>query len=238
MTDFVEAMPHGELREVFPETYFVTGTMKGVFGDAVWQFSRNMTVVRDRETLSIFNSVRLDDAGLAMLDALGTVRNIVRLGALHGCDDLFYCARYPDAVYWAADEMPGLDAGAARPLQVGGELPVSNASLFAFEQTKLPERILFLEREGGIAIACDALQNWVQADDYFSAETRERMSAMGFFQPANVGPVWMQMNEPGPEDFRRLAGIDFEHALCGHGEPLVGGAADKYRATFERLFDI
>ena len=87
-------------------------------------------------------------------------------------------------------------------------------------------------------IACDALQNWETPDDYFDEASKEMMTGMGFFTRANVGPVWHKVNEPGAADFERLLGLEFEHALCGHGQPLRGGARDAYAATFRQLFDL
>ncbi|MCA9570253.1 MAG: hypothetical protein KC656_20560 [Myxococcales bacterium] len=229
------AMPHGTLREVFPDVFFVMGTMRNEFFGAMWQFSRNMTVVRQDGGLTLFNAVRLDDAGLAALEALGEVRNVVQIGALHGHDDRFYVDRY-GATMWAVKGMPQEDGLTVdRWLEAGGELPVRGAKLFLFEETKLPEAIIVLDRDGGIAIACDALQNWVEPDEFMDDATAERMKGFGFFTPANLGPVWVQTNEPRPGDFERLKGIPFQHALCGHGVPLVSGADSAFHATFERF---
>ena len=104
MDQFPPALSHGSIEEVFPDVFFVTGAMETVLQDMDWKFSRNMTVVRVGERLIIFNSVRLSEEGLAELDRLGRVTDIVRLGSLHGRDDPFYVDRY-DAEYWA---MPGL----------------------------------------------------------------------------------------------------------------------------------
>jgi hypothetical protein len=43
------------------------------------RFSRNMTTLRDGERLVLVNCVRLHEAGLASLDALGTVTDPIRL---------------------------------------------------------------------------------------------------------------------------------------------------------------
>ena len=67
MSDYPDAMPHGPLEEVFPDVFFVTGTMRGEFFGSTWQFSRNMTVVREGDDLTIVNSVRLGDDGLRAL---------------------------------------------------------------------------------------------------------------------------------------------------------------------------
>src|SRR5574338_137016 len=136
MTKYQEAMPHGPIQEVFPDVFFVTGTMKNEFFGSMWQFSRNMTIVRENGNLTILNSVRLDDDGLAELDKLGKVINVVRIGDMHGVDDPFYVDRY-NATFWALPDMKvqeGLKIDKA--LREGGELPFSNASLFVFHSVK------------------------------------------------------------------------------------------------------
>lgn len=238
MDSFKPALPHGALEEVFPDVFFVTGSMETVLQEMDWQFSRNMTVVRDGERLIIVNSVRLDDEGLAALDKLGRVTDVVRLGCLHGRDDAFYVDRY-SAQYWT---LPGMDhdcpAESVRLLSADGPLPVSDASLFVFNTTTIPEAILRLERSGGILIACDALQNWHKPDEYFSEDSRELMQGMGFFTPANLGPVWVQAASPGGEDFTRLKALSFKHALCGHGEPLSDTAHAAFSERFNRMFNL
>jgi hypothetical protein len=232
------ALPHGALEEVFPDVFFVTGTMKTVLMDAHWQFSRNMTVVRDGNALTLINAVRLDDDGLAQLDTLGRVVNVVKIGSLHGRDDAFYKARY-GATYWAPPRMQH-EHGLApdKALTPDGEMPFAGCSVFDFRTTRLPECILHIDRAGGILVACDSLQNYLAPDPFFSDESRKMMTEMGFFQSANLGPLWMQMNEPKGEDFVRLRELAFRHALCGHGAPLRDTAREAYTATFGRVFGV
>jgi len=238
MGQFPPALPHGSLEEVFPDLFFVSGAMETVLQDMEWRFSRNMTVVRDGERLIIVNSVRLDDARLAALDRLGRVTDVIRLGSLHGRDDPFYVERY-GAEYWA---MPGMEhetgLPATRLLTPDGPLPISDASLFEFRTTRVPEGILRLDRAGGILIACDALQNWLTPDEYFSDASRELMQKMGFFTRANLGPVWVQRAAPAGEDFTRLKALSFRHALCGHGAPLCDTAHEEFTATINRMFGV
>lgn len=238
MHAFAPAWPHGELEEVFPGIFFVTGTMKTVLMGANWHFSRNMTVVREGDALTLINTVRLDDAGLAKLESLGRVANVVRIGSLHGLDDAFYKSRY-DATYWALPGMPHEQGVAAdRELVPDGEVPFAGCSVFVFRTTKLPEAILRIDRAGGVLVACDALQNWVAPNEFFSDESRELMTGMGFFQSANLGPVFMKVNEPKGEDFVRLRELSFRHALCGHGSPLRDTAKQAYAERFQRVFGI
>ena len=117
-------------------------------------------------------------------------------------------------------------------------MPVADASLFVFETTKRPEAILVLERDGGIAIACDSLQNWLDSDEFFDDATTGTMREMNFFTPAGVGLAWIHESEPKPEDFKRLKELSFRHALCGHGVPLLNSAREAYHETFGRLFEV
>jgi hypothetical protein len=238
MTDFPPAMPHGPLTEVLPDIFFVTGTMRNEFFGSMWQFNRNMTVVREGDRLTIINSVRLGEEGLAALDALGRVVNVVRIGDMHGIDDPFYVDRY-GATFWALPGMriqEGLTVD--RTLRPGGEMPLGGSSLFEFRTSNRPEGILRLDRDGGILIACDALQNWLEPDAHFTEETAQTMQTMGFFTPANVGLAWMHENQPETSDFARLKGVPFRHALCGHGSPLLDTAQSDFHATFQRLFQV
>lgn len=226
------ALPHGPLTEVFPDVFFVTGTSRPRFMDLDWQFSRNMTVIREAGRLTLVNTVRLDDAGLAALGALGRVTDVVRLGAFHGIDDAFYVERY-GARHWGLAGMP--EQGGSVPsavLGAGGEMPAVCTSLFTFETSRSPEALLSITREGGVLVSCDSLQNWVRADAYFDAASAERMAAAGFIRPANIGPGWRQAAQADASDFVRVAALSFSHLLPGHGEPIVGTAREDLLATF------
>jgi len=237
MSDFPSALSHGPIEEIFPDIFFVSGAMETVLQDMDWKFSRNMTVIRDDDRLIIVNSLRLGDEGLAELDKLGRVTDVVRLGSLHGRDDPFYVDRY-HAEYWA---MPGMEhetgLQATRNLSEDS-LPISDAGLFDFRTTQIPEGILRIDREGGILVSCDALQNWLAPDEFFSDSSRDLMTEMGFFTPANLGPVWMQRAQPAADDFSRLKAVSFRHTLCGHGAPLRDTAYEDYSATFNRMFGV
>ena len=64
------------------------------------------------------------------------------------------------------------------------------------------------------------------------------MAEMGFFQAANIGPVWTQVNQPQAQDFVRLLEMPFKHALCGHGVPLRDHAHEAFSARFAQVFGI
>lgn len=234
---YPDALPHSAITEVLPDIFFVSGTRQWHFMDMDWQFSRNMTVVRDGGALTLFNSVRLGETGLKDLESLGKIANVVQVGGLHGIDDAFYRDTY-GATYWAQPGAGQEGVPVDRELVEGGEMPVADAEIFVFKTTKVPECIVRLDREGGVLIACDALQNYLEPDDFFSEESAQVMTDMGFFTPANVGPVWMQAAEPAATDFERLSKLRFRHVLCGHGAPVLNTAGDDYAATFKRLFGV
>lgn len=237
MCNYHNVMNHGKIQEVLKDVFFVTGTMKNIFFGSMWQFSRNMTIVREDGKLTIFNSVRLNDEGLTELEKLGEVVNVVRLGDMHGVDDPFYVDRY-SAKFWALPNMniqEGLKIN--RPLVVGGEMPLKGSSLFEFTTVKRPECILRLEQEGGIMIACDSLQNWIEPDEFFDKETIATMQNMDFFKTANLGPAWMHESQPGASDFELFKEHSFKHAFCGHGMPLLNNAQEAYHKRFNQIFD-
>jgi hypothetical protein len=238
MDQLPPALPHGSLEEVFPDVFFVTGMMKTVLMDVPWQFNRNMVVVRDGDALTLINSIRLDEAGLTRLEALGRVANVVKIGSMHGRDDAYYSQRY-GAKFWALAGMThehGLVAD--HELRPDGEMPFAGCCVFAFRTTNRPECILRIDRADGILVSSDSLQNWLEPDEFFSDETRQLMTEMSFFQPANLGPLWLRMNEPQAEDFARLCKLSFRHALCGHGAPLREIAKEAYTARIQKMFDL
>jgi hypothetical protein len=242
MDQMPPALAHGALEEVFPDVFFVTGAMKTVLMGTDWQFSRNMTVVRDGNALTLINTIRLDNAGLARLEALGRVANVVKIASWHGRDDPFYKTFY-GATFWALRGMQhehGLTTD--RELTPGGEMPFAGCSLFDFRTTKLPEGILHIDRAGGILVSGDSLQNYVAPDEYFSDDSCKTMTEMGFLEPANLGPYWMQANEPQRQDFARLLELPFQHVLPAHGSPFCSTTRDTakeaYRATFHRVFGV
>jgi hypothetical protein len=236
MDQLPPALPHGSLEEVFPDVFFVTGMMNTVLMDVPWQFSRNMVVVREGAALTLINSIRLDETGVSQLEALGRVVNVVKIGSMHGRDDAYYRQRY-GAKFWA---LPGMihEHGlvADRELRPDGEMPFAGCGVFVFRTTKRPECILSVDRAGGILVSSDSLQNWLEPDEFFSDESRQLMAEMGFFQRANLGPLWVQINEPQPEDFARLCKLSFRHALCGHGAPLLETAKEAYTARIQKMF--
>jgi hypothetical protein len=238
MTDtFPQATPHGEIQQIFDDVFFVTGSVVMLPG---MQVSRNMIILREHGALTLISPLRLSSDGMAQLDQLGRVENIVQLGAYHlgahnGLDDRFYVERY-DAKLWMLEGMAhkaGLKAD--HILKPGGPMPVCGADLFVYESSSRPEAMVLLNRDGGILISADSLQNWVAVDPYFSEMAGERMTQAGFIRPANIGPEWRRVCQPDASEFAKVTALDFAHLLPSHGVPLLHDAKAQFEKTFADL---
>lgn len=232
------AWPHSEIKEVFPNIFFVTGTNITQHNNVELQHSRNMIIIRDNEKLSLINTVRLDDRGLAELDALGEVKNIIRIGAFHGRDDAFYLDRY-HAKLWALKEMNHANNHITDvQLIPNGQMPVPYCSIFIFETSKYPEGILHIAQQGGILITCDSIKNWLTPDPFFSTETAKLYKEQGFFGSASISNVWKQACDVKPSDFERLKTLEFRHLLSAHGEPLFNNAYELVVKTIRQEYGV
>jgi hypothetical protein len=232
MTLQTQVWPHGEIRQIFDDIFFVTGTNKTVHDGVELQHSRNMIIVREEGKLSLINSVRLTDAGLIALEKLGHVDKVIRIGAFHGRDDAFYVNKY-QASLWA---LPGMRDQHSCHIDVEfttqGQQPFPACSLVTFATAKFPEAMIHINKHDGILISCDSIKNWQTADKYFSEETAEAYQKQGFFGQATISKVWQQAMGIKATDFERLKELPFRHLLSAHGEPLLDTA---YKAVLDTI---
>lgn len=230
------AYPHGALQEVLPNVFFVTGSIKV----GPMRASRTMTVVREAERLVVINSMRLNEAGLAKLDALGKVTDVIRPGGFHGSDDPFYKERY-GSKSWAIEGQTyfsGINPEKGKVyfepdayLSAGSELPIEGASLIVFN-TATPEAIVRLPAGGGTLVSADAMHNW-GPDEYFNLAGKLAMRAAGMFKPHRLGGGWLKSQKPDRQQVGALLDVEFDNVLPGHGAAVIGGAKDKYRPHIE-----
>lgn len=239
--NFRPPQPHGEIEEIFPDVFFVTGTV-GLSGPLPMRFSRNMTILRQDGELMLVNTVRLNDAGLQALDRLGKVTNIVRLAAFHGMDDPFYKHHY-GAKSWSVEApyLTGFGTGskpyfeADETIDGTTDLPVQNAKVLTIDSATPTEGLMFLDREDGIIVSGDCLQNWARSDRFFSLPAKVMMRFMGFIKPHNVGPGWLKAAKPDVKDVKAILDHKFEHVLPAHGTPVIGDAKRLYSPAIEAL---
>ena len=238
------AYPHGAIEELFDDVFFITGSVV-MAGPVPLRCSRNMTIVRQGKSLVLINSMRLSEDGLEALSKLGKVEHVIRLAGFHGMDDPFYKERFgariwvvENQVYAAKFDAPktAADDGYFEPDEKMTDdtgLPIDGARLIRLD-CNVGEGILQLDREGGILISGDSLQNW-QKTDYFNWIGKVLMRMLGFIKPHNVGPGWLKYAKPDIGQIKALLDVEFEHLLPAHGQAVIGGARDKFRPAIERL---
>lgn len=223
--------PFGKIEEAFADVFQVTGGFRFAPG---LRITRNMTIVRQGGALTLVNSVRLDAAGEAALDALGPVRHLVRLGAFHGVDDPYYVDRYKPTL-WAPPGTKHAGGLTTDRELAAGACPIEGATVFPFAHGRQPECAILLERDGGILVTCDSYQNW-ESFDGCSAMGKLMMKVMGF-GPTLIGGPWLKAM--GPEvraDFEALLALPFAHLVPAHGAVLRDRAKDGLRTATKRRF--
>lgn len=240
---FAPAFPHGDIQPLFDGIWLVCGTT--AFKRPPLRFSRNMTIIEHGGALTLINSIRLDARGLEALEALGEVKHVVRVAGFHGMDDRFYADRYgaevscvEGMVYSKSLKAADVDPARAyfqpdRWIAPGDDLPLPDAELHVIGGV-LPEGVLRLDRDGGILVVGDSLQNWAKPDENFNWLARIAMRLMGFLKPHNVGPGWLKEADPDREALRALLDLEFEHVVTAHGAPVIGGAREKFRPAIEK----
>jgi len=238
MNVYPPAFAHGSTQEVFPDIFFVTGASIFEHEGNVIQKSNNMVIVRDGKELTLINTLRLNEDGLNTLDKLGKVASVVRLGAYHDRNDIFYLDRYK-AKLWAVRGMVHKNNRQADFL-IGetGTTPFPDASFFKFETTSQPEAIIHIARQGGILITCDSIKNWTNIDEYFSEKTGKEFLEQGLIKPVSVDKVWLGAMSPKNSDFARLLKLNFRHLFSAHGQPIIDTADKQLVPVLESLFEI
>lgn len=223
-TGYPAPYSHDGIEPLFEDVFRVHGTIR--IGPGL-SFGRNMVILRDGAALTVINSVRLDGETETELDALGRVRHVVRLGHFHGIDDRYYVERY-GAEFWCQPDSANYPE--PKPTQVLTEqttLPVGDAALFLFRETRFPEGAILLRRHGGLLITCDSLQHWKDWH-HCSLPARLMMPLLGFKLTTIVGPPWRKrMTQKGGSlkpDFDRLLALEFDHHIGAHGTLCRGGA--------------
>jgi len=235
------ALPHDPPLEIAQDLFVVHGCVRV---NALVRFTRNMVIVRDEGQLTLINPVRVDDEGLAALEALGEIKHVLRLGPMHGQDDPFYVDRY-NADFWAfEDGITYSTPTITHALTEGGPLPFSNAHLFAFKYMKEAEGAILLQRAKGILLTCDSIQNYATPPhtphtNWFS---RTAMPYIGFPNETLIGPAWLKLLVEDKDrdnikaEFKRLLTLDFDQLIAAHGTFLPQGARASVLQAFEKRF--
>lgn len=229
------AYPHDPITPLFDNVYLVHGSIK--IGPAM-RMNRNMVIVRSGDQLTLINPVRLNDDALSQLDALGTVRNVMRLGDFHGLDDRFYVDRY-QADFWCQPQSETYKAPvASHVISAQASPPMPGAQFFVYEAAKFPEACLLLS-DLKLLITTDSIQYWPDWR-YTTFVTRCVLRMMGFKLTLLIGGPWLKrVTRQGASlapDFERLLALDFNHVLGAHGQLLRDTAKPMLKEVVSQTF--
>jgi len=231
------ALPHDPIREIAPDLFFAPGAFDVA---PLMRVSRNMVVVRNGDELTLVNPIRLSPQGESDLEALGTVRHVVRLGYFHGADDAYTVARFGAEFWCQARSTHHQQPAPDHELREGEATPLPNAEVVEFRESKRPECVMLLKRDPGVLLTCDALQYYGTLERH-SIIAKLAMPLMGFRRRLMIGPLWLKyMTKAGGSmrpDFERLAELEFDALIAAHGIPLMSGAKDATRAAIQDAFD-
>lgn len=240
MPKYPKALPHDLPIALGENLFAVYGS---VYLNPILRITRTMTIVRHDDELTLINPVRMNDDGLRALEALGTVRHVLRLGPLHGMDDPFYVDRYK-AEFWSFEGgTTYTEPAISKPLVAGGPLPFPDAELLAFEHVKQPEGAILIRRGRGVLVTCDAVQSYTTPphQPHTPLWTRLILPLAGFPRKTIIGPVWIKLiatsKEKVREDFERLLALEFDQLIAAHGTFLPRNAHAEFEAAFAQTFN-
>lgn len=202
------------------------------------RMNRNMVIVKEGEELALINPVRVSEEELKKLDALGTVRHVMRLGDFHGLDDQFYIDRYQAKFWCQAEQCTYKNPIPNNVVSSAAVPPISKAEFFIFETAKFPEAALLL-KEHKLLITTDSIQYWADWS-YTSLFTKFVAWLMGFRLTLLIGGPWLKRVTPKGSsllpEFERLLTLDFEHIVAAHGRLLRNEAKPMLKAAMAKSF--
>lgn len=233
---YAPAFPHDPIKEIFPNVYFVHGSIK--IGPGL-RMSRNMIVIKKNNELTLINPVRISDSELANLDKLGTVKNVMRLGDFHGLDDQFYLDRY-EAQFWSqCGHETYKELIPHQIIHTHTAPPIDDSEFFIFETAKYPEAALLI-KPLKLLITTDSVQYWSDWR-YFTPATKLIVKLMGFRLGLLIGGPWLKRVTPKgqslEQDFAKLLTLDFDSLVAAHGTPLKSGAKQQLTAIVKQTFN-
>ncbi|WP_237059939.1 hypothetical protein [Microbulbifer sediminum] len=238
--DYPLVQPHGEIRQVLPDIFYIPGSAQLAPAAAV---NRNMGIVRCGDELVLVNPVRLRPSQEEKLEDLGHVRHAVRLGYFHGCDDLYYRDRF-NLTFWSQPHSDYYPAPAADVLvRDAGECPVPGGRFFEFSRGRHPEAALLVPACGGLLMTCDALQYWASWCGCNWCG-RNLLRLAGFRRGMQVAPTWCRRMVPDGmdptcwlrDDFERLLELPFLHLIAAHGDFCADNAHEEVARAVARRF--
>lgn len=226
-TKHFATLHHGELVTIFPEVLSVKGTMQ-LFG--LFRYSRNMTVLKNGNSLILVNPVRLSSEGETTLLGHGNIDHILKIGSLHSVDIPYYMDTFSPKLWMLNDDKSLDDYKADYFLNDHPTLPFLDLKVHVFEGSKIPEAVLVMPSNGGVLLSCDSLVNMTADDEHANGLVRTLSKLLP--KPTYIGPNWVKIAKPTKTSFTEILGFAFENLVPAHGEPVLKNAKEELEGYF------
>ena len=229
--------PHGSLERVLDNVYIVMGSFKMM---PATRIGVTMTIVKRDSDLTIINSVRVSSEVEKEIEKLGTVKNVVRICANHGCWDEYYIDKFKATYY----DLPGVNEakGATQTPKADKELPElpfsDGSKVVMIEHLKYPEAVIWLPDGGGTLITGDFIQNG-RPDHHSSFMGNILGRLMGFNTGCcNPPPMFFKFYGDGKDVYKpnvpAIMELDFENIVSG--KFVFGQKINYYGVCFFLIF--
>lgn len=231
------------VKKIAPNIYVVQATLRT---NKLWKISRNMVVIRVKEELTLINAVRLTKEGDNILQALGFVARVIRLGTNTGADDDLHYRENHGAQIWASGTSASYKIPVDRIITESTVLPFAYSKIFVFKNSMEPEAAILIRQggkkaKGGILFTSEALQNQID-NQLLSISTRTAMRMTGMMESKIVVPPrWLKSHKdklPLRNDFERLLRLDFTRLISAAGAIVPIRAKEETVLAIEMAFPV
>ncbi len=228
----MDLQPHGELYQVADGLHCVDGA----FGRS--PLGRRMTVVAlPSGALALHSAIRMNDAGMAALEALGPVAAVIVPTAHHTADVPWYAERYPQArVLAPGGSLPRVHrrVPSAAALDEGWNDDLAGAlAWLQVDGVRHPEAAFF-HRASHTLILTDLVFN---LGTEFSGLQRALLKLNGIygrFAPSRLMRWGVVRYMPGLlASVRRMEEWDFDRIIVSHGQVVEKRGKTHLREAFE-----
>lgn len=239
--------PNGPLVEIFPNVWAIEGLFN--LGPGVL-ITRVMAIARVGDELTIFNSARVGEKEEKEIEALGTIKHVVRLCSGHGADDVYYKEKYGATLWgiegwtWANGTIkPDKDLEKESPYPDVMQAVVGKAG---FADKIKGDAVMLLKMEKGILIGSDAVQSYGEEDLKLSAHKPNWMGGMimwlfGFKGRAVCPKLFFNIHVADKKPasikayFDAIKALDFDALIPCHGQVIKTGAKAAFDASYASL---
>uniref|UniRef100_A0A7S4FCF2 Metallo-beta-lactamase domain-containing protein n=1 Tax=Chrysotila carterae TaxID=13221 RepID=A0A7S4FCF2_CHRCT len=256
---YSKAYDHDPIEVVIPDKLWVIQgrfhmMIMGSLSKAGFTYvTRTMVIAKDGDQIVLINPFHLSEDGYKQIEALGSVKCLLRTSPNHGGDAPAVVKRFPQAEYWIVDGITLPDGwttlGVTTKTMSPANLPIEGAELLLVPGLFYTEGVLILPYGEGVLVTVDILQNHNKgacATKHNSYLMGVFMKAGGFQGKGRAGPAMVKSYSQFGKDpmdflpafFRILLEKRWSIFISGHGPALVDNAKESVRATLTEQFKV